>query len=66
MNIKIVVLILAGVVMLGGITFVSAQVYVPWNHHYEECFEMGKIPKLDKFGKEGYMISCISINPFER
>jgi len=51
--------------MLGGLTYVSAQAYVSW-HHYEECFEMKEIPKIDKFGKKGYMVSCISINPFER
>ena len=65
MKTKIVVLILVGIIMLGGLTYVSAQDYVPW-HHYEECFEMGEIPKIDKFGEKGYMVSCISINPFER
>lgn len=51
--------------MLGGLTYVSAQDYVPW-HHYEECFEIGKIPKYDKFGKESHMVSCTSLNPFEK
>ena len=51
--------------MLGGLTQVSAQDYVPW-HHYEECFEIGKIPKYDKFGKESHMVSCTSLNPFEK
>ncbi len=65
MKAKIIVLILVGVIMLGGTTYVSAQDYVPW-HHYDECLEMGEIPKLDKFGKEGHIVSCISINPFEK
>ena len=33
---------------------------------YDECFELGKIPKFDVFGKEGQIVSCIGMNPFEK
>jgi len=62
---KIIVLILVAVMMIGGLTYASAQIYVPW-HHYDKCFEMGKIPKVDQFEKNGFISSCISLNPFEK
>jgi hypothetical protein len=31
-----------------------------------ECFEMGKIPKVEKVGTNTYISSCISINPLEK
>lgn len=65
MNIIIATLIVIGVIMLGGSTYVSAQIYFPWRH-YDECFELGKIPKFDVFGKEGQIVSCIGMNPFEK
>ena len=35
-------------------------------HANSECFEIGKIPKFQKFGKEAHMVSCININPLEK
>jgi hypothetical protein len=59
-----VLLVLIGFAVTGTVAYAWAQ-DVPW-HYYDDCFEMGKIPKFEKFGNNGRMISCISINPFEK
>jgi len=61
---KIIILLVIGIVLSGSTTFVWAQ-ELPW-HHLNDCFEIGEMPKIEKFGKNGQIISCVSINPFEK
>jgi len=61
---KIIVLLVIGIVLSGSIGFVWAQ-ELHW-HHLDDCFEIGKMPKVEKFGKNGQIVSCVSIKPFEK
>ncbi len=62
MKVKIVVFVMIGMFFSGSIAYVWAHDYLV-NVHMK-CFEMGKIPKVEKFGKNAYISSCIDINPF--
>jgi len=57
------VLTVIGIVFVGSLAYVWAQ-DIHW-YSYDECFEMGKLPKVDKLNDDTYMISCINLNPFE-
>ena len=60
-------LIVIGVVFAGSLAYVWVQdaAAVFWSVHVE-CFEMGKLPKVDNLKNDTHMISCIDLNPFGR
>lgn len=60
----LLVLSIIGILCIGSVAFVWAQ-DVHW-HSYVKCFEMGKLPKVDKFSSGAFMMSCIDLNPFEK
>ncbi|MCH7560755.1 MAG: hypothetical protein IIC67_05210 [Thaumarchaeota archaeon] len=59
---KIILFFLIGIISFGSFVYVWAQdmiLSIP-----TECFEMWKIPKVEKLENEQYMASCVDINPF--
>jgi len=52
-----------GIIIFTGVVYVWGQTYFQLSAH-TECFEMEKIPIVDKLGNDQYMVSCMNINPF--
>jgi len=63
MKVKIVALVLMGVLFSGSVAYVWAQDFLL--NMPTECFELGKLAKVEKFGENGFISSCVGINPFE-
>ncbi len=64
MKSRLLIIVGIGIIIFTGVVYAWEQTYFQFIYH-TECFEMWKIPIFDKFGNDQYMISCMTINPFE-